>query len=623
MPTAFDRSHPLYPPTLGARLVTQGGCQFRVWASKAKRVELILKEEPARPIQMQPESDGYWTAYVADAKAGLRYSYRLDGGVDRPDPASHFQPEGVHQSSAVVDHKFDWTDSSWNGRSRHDLVIYELHIGTFSPTGTFEAAISYLDELVELGITAIELMPVAQFPGGRNWGYDGVHLFAPQNTYGGPDGLKRFVNACHQRGLAVILDVVFNHLGPEGNYLGEFAHYFTGRYRTPWGDALNFDGKRSDEVRRFFIENALLWFSDYHIDGLRLDAVHAIFDQSARPFLQDLADVTTELAELQNRRLILIAESNLNDPRLVRPKAVGGCGLDAQWVDDFHHALHVTLTGEQAGYYSDFIGVRDLIKSLRNGYVFSGQSSNYRGKHHGVCEPQLEPQQIVIAAQNHDQTGNRCFGERLSQLVDFESLKLAAGLVCLSPYMPLLFMGEEYGETSPFLYFVSHSDPNLVAAVRRGRKRDFAHFEWQQDPPDPQDENTFNASCLQHQQKSKQPHQSLRDLYQTLLRLRRELPALQTRRRESIEVLDWHEVGCFALRYRAAMSEVLVLFNTAKEPTTCTVDGIERALHCILDSTHERWAGPNECPSPHIVESAQRAEFKLPSRAFLIYATPN
>ncbi len=621
MPTAFDRRHPLYPPRLGARLSPGGGCQFRVWASKAKHVELVLSDREPRYFDMQSEADGYWTTFVAEAQAGQRYSFRLDGGDERPDPASQFQPDGVHQPSAIVDQQFDWADFNWSGRTCHDLVIYELHIGTFSPSGTFEGVIPYLDELAELGITAIEIMPVAQFPGSRNWGYDGVSLFAPQNSYGGPDGLKRLVDACHQRGLAVILDVVFNHLGPEGNYLGEFAHYFSSRYQTPWGDALNFDGKRSDEVRRFFIENALMWYCDYHIDGLRLDAVHAIFDQSARPFLQELADVTAETAQLQNRHLLLIAESNLNAPRLVQQKAVGGYGLDAQWVDDFHHALHVTLTGEQSGYYADYSGVTDLVKSVRDGYVFSGQPSRYRGRRHGASEPQLDPRQIVIAAQNHDQTGNRCFGERLSQLVDFESLKLAAGLVCLAPYMPLLFMGEEYGEAAPFQYFVSHSDPYLVESVRSGRKRDFAHFEWQHEPPDPQSEQTFAASRLNHELKRQEPHSRLRDLYRTLLKLRRQCPGLQVRRRDQIDVLDWSDSGCFGLRYRAAETEALILFNTQQTAASVKLDRVNSPVVCVLNSADANWNGPAGIEVARTLGRSRRVTLPLPPRAFLVYTS--
>jgi maltooligosyltrehalose trehalohydrolase len=411
---------------------------------------------------------------VQGVKPGTRYFYRLDGNTERPDPASKFQPEGVHGPSQVIDPHFVWEELHWSGIPFSHYVLYELHVGTFTAQGTFDAIVPHLDELKDLGITSIEIMPVAQFPGDRNWGYDGVYPGAVQNSYGGPEGLKRLIDACHQRGLAVTLDVVYNHLGPEGNYLCDFGPYFTDRYHTPWGAAINFDGPDSDAVRRFFIENALSWVTEFRLDALRLDAVHGIFDFSALHFLQELAAAVHEQAERLNRRIYVIAESDLNDVRLVSSPELGGYGLDAQWNDDFHHALHTLLTGERTGYYEDFGRIQDLAKAFAEGFVYSGAYSPARRRRHGNTSKDLAADRFVVCAQNHDQVGNRLKGDRLSALVSFEGLKLAAAVVLLSPFIPLLFMGEEYGETAPFPYFVSHSDPDLIEVVRRGRRAEFA-----------------------------------------------------------------------------------------------------------------------------------------------------
>jgi maltooligosyltrehalose trehalohydrolase len=376
---------------------------------------------------MEHEERGYHAAILDDVEPGSFYLYRLDGEKERPDPASRFQPGGVHAPSQVVDPEFAWEDSCWHGVPLKDYIIYEIHIGTFSAEGTFEAVIPRLDELKNLGLTALELMPVNQFPGDRNWGYDGVHPFAVQNSYGGPDGLKTLVNACHARGLAVVLDVVYNHLGPEGNCFHDFGPYFTRRYRTPWGDAINFDGPNSDEVCRFFIENALYWVSEFHFDALRIDPVHAILDFSAYPFLQELGRAVHEAAEQLDRKIYLIAESDLNDPRLVSHPEAGGYGLDAQWNDDFHHTLHTLLTGERTGYYQDFGQIRHLVKAFRDGFVNSGGYSSYRKRRHGNSSKHIPAHRFVVFSQNHDQVGNRMHGERLSRLVSFEALKLAAG----------------------------------------------------------------------------------------------------------------------------------------------------------------------------------------------------
>jgi maltooligosyltrehalose trehalohydrolase len=433
---------------LGAVYWGGGECQFHVWAPLAQKVEVHVVFPEERIIPLDRSEEGYHHARAEGVEPGHRYLYRLDDREERPDPASRFQPLGVHHASQVTDPRFPWSDNCWFGIPLRDYIIYELHVGTFTEEGTFEAIEAHLDYLKNLGITAIELMPVAQFPGDRNWGYDGTYPFAAQNSYGGPDALKRLVDLCHTKGLAVILDVVYNHLGPEGNYLRSFGPYFTDRYGTPWGEAVNFDGPHSDHVRRFFIENALYWLTEFHMDALRIDAVHAILDFSSRPFLEELGLAVREAARRVNRQLFLMPESALNDSRIIRSREMGGFGLDAQWNDDFHHALHALLTEERFGYYEDFGRFRDLVAAYRDGFVYSGQYSSYRKRRHGRSSRDIPSQRFIVFSQNHDQVGNRMQGERLSELVPFEALKLAAGTVLLSPFIPLLFMGEEYGEMS-------------------------------------------------------------------------------------------------------------------------------------------------------------------------------
>ena len=511
------------PGTLGVKPLPDGTWQFLVWAPHRERVELhLLGHTPEFQI-MEKDSQGYYRATVRSVPPSSRYFYRLDGEQERPDPGSRFQPEGVHGPSATIDlSQFKWTDHSWRGLPLEETVFYEIHVGTFTPEGTIAAVVPHLDRLAELGVNTIELMPIAQFPGSRNWGYDGVYPFAVQNSYGSPCELQALVDAAHSKGLAVALDVVYNHLGPEGNYLAAYGPYFTDRYHTPWGAALNFDGQYSDEVRRFFIENALYWIENFHIDALRLDAIHGIFDASAFPFLAQLSAEVASLSARIGRKIHLIAESDLNDARVLRPVAVGGYGMDAQWSDDFHHSLHTLLTREKSGYYADFGEPCHLATTLKQGWCYTGQYSKYRRRRHGNEPSDKRRSQFVVCTQNHDQIGNRGLGERLSQLVSFESLKLAAGVTLLSPFVPLLFMGEEYGETAPFQYFTSHGDPELAEAVRRGRKAEFERFDWRVEIPDPQAESTFARSKLNHELVSDEPHRTLRRFYQMLLNFRRE-----------------------------------------------------------------------------------------------------
>jgi len=578
--------------SLGATYLGEGRCQFLVWAPLVQRVEVRLMGSQDRIFPLQPGARGYYHGIVEGVAPGSLYRYRLDGERERPDPVSRFQPQGVHGPSQVVDTHFPWDDGTWPGIFLQDYIIYELHVGLFSPEGTFEAMITYLDELKELGITAIELMPVAQFPGDRNWGYDGAYPFAVQNTYGGPEGLKILVNACHRKGLAVILDIVYNHLGPEGNYLGDFGPYFTDRYRTPWGSALNFDGPYSDNVRQLFIENALYWITEFHIDALRVDAVHAILDFSAQPFLLKLAYAVHRQADRLNRRIHIIAESALNDTRVIHPPEVGGYGLDAQWNDDFHHAVHTVLTGEQSGYYQDFGEFQHLIKAFREGFVYSGEYSRYRRRRHGNSSRDIPAQQFVVFAQNHDQVGNRMLGERLATLASFEGLKLAAGTVLLSPFIPLLFMGEEYGEESPFLYFTSHSDPDLIDAVRDGRKGEFHAFQWQGEPPDPQSLEAFSQCKLTWEKREQFTHKVLLDFYRKLIRLRRGIPALAYLSKETLEVSGMEEERLLFLHRWYNQSQVFCVMNFNTTDITAGIRLPRGRWKKILDSSEKKWGGP-------------------------------
>jgi maltooligosyltrehalose trehalohydrolase len=575
---------------LGATYLGDGRCQFLVWAPLASRVEVHLVSPEERIFPLARDAQGYHGATSEGVAPGYRYLYHLDAERERPDPASRFQPQGVYGPSQVVDPSFPWGDRGWSGLPLEEYIIYELHVGTFSGEGTFEAVIPHLDELKALGVTAVELMPVAQFPGERNWGYDGACLFAVQDSYGGPEGLRRLVNACHRQGLAVVLDVVYNHFGPEGNYLADFGPYFTGRYQTPWGAALNFDDPFSDEVRRFFIENASYWLTEFHIDALRLDALHSILDISSYPFIAELAARFHEQAAKLKRRAYLIGESAANDARLIRAPERGGYGLDAQWNDDFHHALHVLLTGEQDGYYQDFGGLEQLVKAFREGFVYSGQYSQYRKRRHGVASGDIPAHRFVVFAQNHDQVGNRINGERLSQIVSFEGLKLAAGIVLLSPFLPLLFMGEEYGEKAPFPYFVSHSEPALIEAVRRGRREEFASFQWSGEIADPQDEATFLSARLDRSLRGEGWHGTLLEFYKELIRLRRETPALARLSKSTMEVRGLED-GLLLVRRWSEGSQAVLLFNLSREPGPVAVPMPPGRWHKRLDSAEERWRG--------------------------------
>jgi maltooligosyltrehalose trehalohydrolase len=523
--------------------------EFRVWAPDAQTVQLRL-EDSGNVLAMKPENGGWWCVDVAEADAGLDYWFVLDGGEPLPDPRSPWQAFGVHGPSRVVNHAaFKWTDRRWQAPPLSSAVIYELHIGTFTKEGTFDGAISRLGQLASLGITHVELMPVCEFPGDWGWGYDGVDLFAPHHAYGGPDGLKRLVDACHAAGLAVLLDVVYNHLGPSGNYLGRFGPYFTFRYSTPWGPAVNLDGAGSTEVRRFLCDNALMWLRDYHCDGLRLDAVHTMFDSSSVHFLEQVSSEIKTLEAQIGRHLAVIAESDLNDPRIVTAQEAGGFGADAQWNDDFHHAVHAFLTHERSGYYADFGSLGDVAKALKNVFVYDGRYSAYRGRRHGRSPANLPGSRFIGFLQNHDQAGNRAQGERSSMLMSVERLKVGAALLFCSPFIPMLFQGEEFGATTPFLYFTNHKDPELARAVSEGRRNEFGGWGGNaQEIPDPQAPATFQRSKVANCDPDNKSQKCLLEWHRRLIALRRGEPDLTDGRRDRIEVQFSEEARRLALR---------------------------------------------------------------------------
>ena len=571
--------------TIGVFLQEDGQWRARVWAPEKASVALALNDTKEL-VPLQAEAHGSWSAILPNVQAGGRYKIRLNDEASWPDPVSLAQPGGVHDDSEMVDLRFNWTDHDWINPRLDAYIIYELHVGTFSLEGNFDGLIAQLDHLVDLGITAIEIMPVAQFPGSRNWGYDGVFPFAVQNSYGGAQGLQKLVDACHRKGLAVILDVVYNHLGPEGNYLGLFGPYFTEKYKTPWGGALNFDDAWCDGVRRYFVENMLMWLRDFHIDALRLDAVHAIRDLSPVHLLREMRLHADEWMRLSGRQHYLIVESDLNDPKYIRSIEEGGYGMHGQWVDEFHHALRVASGGERTGYYADFNGLAHLAKSYQDAYVFDGQFSEHRKRFFGLPAGEAGGEQFVVFAQNHDQVGNRMLGERSSTLLSFEMQKLLAGAVLVSPFLPMLFMGEEWSEPNPFLYFVSHTDTELAEAVRKGRKEEFKAFHAEGEAPDPMDEETFRRSRLQWSLRKEGQHAVMLDYYRTLIRLRKSHPALARPDRKAVRVQIDEEKELIQLQ----RGSVICLLNFSDQ-----VQEIRRprdVSRVLFHSADQRWNGP-------------------------------
>jgi maltooligosyltrehalose trehalohydrolase len=600
--------------------VVDDGVRFSVWAPNATRVAVQIEGGETHPLTAS--GGGVFEDTLREARAGTDYRYVLDDNAV-PDPVSRHQPGGVHGPSRVVDPaRYQWQDGGWRGLAMPDAVIYELHVGTFSEEGTFRGVIPYLRGLRELGITAIEIMPVAEFPGARNWGYDGAHLYAPQSTYGGPEELRALIDAAHAEELAVILDVVYNHVGPEGNYLGSFGPYFTGRYTTPWGQALNYDDAHCDEVRRFIIDNALYWVTEFHVDGLRLDAIHGIFDFSPRHILRDIADSVHNQASLLGRQVVVIGESDLNDPRVVRTPDACGYGLDGQWADDLHHGIHAALTGEKNGYYADFGGVAPVATALRTPFVFDGRYSPHRKRRHGAPATGVPADRFVVCIQNHDQVGNRAFGDRIAALVGFPKSRLAAALLLLSPYVPLLFMGEEYGETNPFQYFVSHGDPELIKAVREGRRKEFEHFGWGDDVPDPQAEETFERSRLDRSRLEMEEHAGLYTLYRDLLRIRRNVPALRPGSGEPRVAHDERD-GWITLEQTSDQSglSLMTMFNLSDRerqvPAATSAPGTWRLL---LSTDGEMYGGRGGAPACLPDGGGATALVLVPAASASVYA---
>jgi maltooligosyltrehalose trehalohydrolase len=548
--------------------------EFTVWAPDAARVRLRVAGAPDREMMSAPE--GWWRVEVPGVGPGTDYAFLLDED-DRalPDPRSAWQPDGVHGPSRLYDHAaFDWTDRSWTGRQLPGSVLYELHIGTFTPEGTFDAAIGRLDHLVELGVDLIELLPVNAFNGEHNWGYDGVCWYAPHQPYGGPDGLKRLVDAAHAKGLGVILDVVYNHFGPSGAYAPMFGPYLTEQSNT-WGRTVNLDGPLSDEVRRYIVDSVLMWLRDYHVDGLRLDAVHAMPDSRAAPFLEELAVEVEALSTHLGRPLSLIAESDLNDPRVITPREAGGFGLHAQWNDDAHHALHTLLTGERQGYYGDFGSLECLSDVLTGGFFHAGSWSSFRNRSHGrpVDRQRTPGHRFVAYLQNHDQIGNRATGDRVSATLSPALLRVGATLLLTAPFTPMLFMGEEWAASTPWLFFTSHPEPELATAVATGRRREFAAHGWPEgDVPDPQDLQTYLRSRLDWAELDKPEHREMFDFYRRLIALRKSRPDLSDPRLHEVDVRHGDQ---FLLMRRG---ECLVAANLAAKPQRINLPGVVRSV---------------------------------------------
>lgn len=579
---------------IGINYHTDHSAQVSIWAPAAESVILKL---PDGSLPLHKKNLGYWELQTDKVPPGTPYQFEIDAHITIPDPASLLQPAGVHGVSETVDlNTFTWTDKAWKNPDLQTYIIYELHTGTFTAEGTFDGINRKLDELVDLGITAIELMPVSQFPGERNWGYDGVFPFAVQYSYGGVTGLQQLVNACHAKGLAVILDVVYNHIGPEGNYFAASGPYFTEKYHTPWGSAVNFDDAWSDGVRNYFIENALMWFRDFHIDALRLDAVHAIKDFGAKHLLQEITEEVNQLMKLMEKTFYLIAESDLNDSKYISSVDKRGYGMNAQWIDEFHHALRVTAGEPAKGYYSDFTGIKHLEKAYRDAYVYDGIYSPHRLKVFGAKATGHPGEQFVAFSQNHDQTGNRMLGERTSNLFSYEMTKLLAGAVLCSPFIPLLFMGEEWGETNPFLFFTSHSDPELIEAVRKGRKAEFKDFHTTEESPDPQAVETFLKSKLQWELRQADGHQELLGWYKNLITLRKDCAPLNNTSRDQLLVSADENTKCLILRRWEQEQQVLCLMNFSEQVQELIIPDDKPNWKKIADSADPKWKGPAAAP---------------------------
>ncbi|NPV90794.1 MAG: malto-oligosyltrehalose trehalohydrolase [Firmicutes bacterium] len=577
---------------------------FRVFAHQ-KRVNLLLRQgRRQRILPMKQELPDVYSLTVEGRGRDLLYKFQVPGEGDFPDPYSGFQPEGVHGFSRVVDHRsFPWRDEGWGGIPQEELMIYELHVGTFTPGGSFGELGERLDYLQELGINTLEVMPVAETPGRWNWGYDGVFPFSVNHNYGSPDDFRLLVDRCHQRGLGVILDVVYNHLGPEGNYLPRFGPYFTDKHQTPWGAAVNYDDECSEYTRRLVLDNVTHWIRNYHLDGLRLDAVHAIRDDSRPHILQEIARTARDLEKELGRRLVIIAETDENQSRLINPASQGGYGIDAQWLDDFHHTIHTVMTGEDRGYYQDYGSIEGFEKVFRN-YLYTGEYSRFWKKPRGSDGRANPGRQFVVATQTHDQVGNRAQGERLSHLVGFGRAKVAAGLVLLSAYLPMLFMGEEYAESHPFQFFSDFSG-ELARAVSAGRREEFSQFGWQE-VPDPQDPGTFYRSKLTPPGEWDEQNRSMFRFYRDLIALRKTHPALREPDKDRLEARVHKSERVVELTRWSQEEKISAWFNLGDDEFPLPQEG--RSGRVLLHSEWEAYGG----------KTAREAD-TLPPAAMVVY----
>lgn len=602
--------------TLGINF-RNGIAHIKIWAPLAEKADILLTKTKTI-ISLHKDSHGYWQNNSSALKPGDRYKLLLNNKDSFPDPASLSQPEGVHEASECMDLKEirNISAAKWKGITLQEVILYELHVGTFTSAGTFDGITSRLGYLKELGINTINIMPVAAFPGKRNWGYDGTYPFAVHQAYGGAKELAQLVKQCHDQGLAVVLDVVYNHLGPEGNYLGAIAPYFTDKYKTPWGNAVNFDDAWCFGVREYFLENALMWLRDFNIDGLRLDAVHAIKDFSAKHFLKELTEKVEELNRATGSAHFLIAENDLNDERYIRDLQKDGYGLHAQWCDEWHHALHALLTGEKTGYYKDFGSIEALTKSFNNAYVFTGEFSDHRKKYFGTPTEGFGGDKFVVFTQNHDHTGNRMLGERLSQLVGFEALKLAAGAMLLSPFIPLIFMGEEYAEDNPFLYFIDHGDKDLVKAVQEGRKKEFKDFVGETAPPDPASEKTFSDSRVSFDYQGDEKKAAMLNLYKTLIKFRKTIPLLKPGERSNTRATSHGKT--IVLTREDQQGKLIAVFNFSEAPATVELP-VQQNPDLLLYSAHRKWAGPVEDSIFPINHSPNKSTNLLEAKSFALF----
>lgn len=600
--------------SLGVNFSSRGECEILVWAPHAKAVTVLVVDLEER-ILLRKEPRGYHSVITSVLKPGMRYWFELDG-EKLADPASQLQPEGVFGPSEVFNpHAFRWTDQRWKNMPLQEYIIYELHVGTFTEGGDFAGVISKLPHLKTLGVTAIELMPVAEFSGTRNWGYDGVFCYAAHHAYGGPLGLQEMVNACHDQGIAVVLDVVYNHVGPEGNVLNRFGDYFTDKYRTPWGQAINFDDAGSDEVRKYYLENALMWMRDFHIDALRLDAVHAIRDFSVTHILAELRDQTDALSAEMNRPFYLIAECDLNDPKYIAGRDQSGYGMHAQWIDEFHHALRVAAGKKPEGYYSDFGEFIYLGKAFKDAYVYDGQYSEHRQRKLGKKATGLPGHSFIVFSQNHDQVGNSMRGDRSSMQVDFESLKVMAAAVICGPYLPLLFMGEEYAEERPFQYFVSHAGEELVEAVRNGRKKEFAaFFNDEEEVPDPQSEKTFLDSKLDWKCLNNRAHTTMFQYYRRLIAVRKHSRILASCDRERLHVVVQDPEKCLLVHRWLGNDHIVCVFNFSDQIRQMEMPSLQQ-MNCAVNSSDKEWMGSGEATP------AYDRYLQVPPKCFLLFST--